>query len=445
MILWQAGVAARIHSYKVLYLSKYSYSLIRLTMVGAVCSMLAAMNPVAYAQNALSGRGQLAASGYIAEPGLTGWGVAQTYPVRSSGALNPSELTAPPAAVEASSGDPIETALAQDASNYGAALPGLPLPGSQSTDGDGDVSDTGPAEVPDRYTWNYDEDRSWPAGGGVSSSSPGLRGAPDLRQVGIATSKSALPWSVGASSWSFTGDIGPRISIGSQQVGNAEWARSAKLGGINIADSDLPGESAKQTWSYTVALGAIDGAPAASSGDLAYGSGAGYAAMNYGLSPAFKLESQVEMAPSMMATGLGGEYDTGWGAWSAGVARASGSVYKGWRYQTAYTFDVMEDIKVTWLNESTSEGFADLSSYESGPAASSASRQKWSAMVPTRRWGNISGGYEVYNPKAGDQRRSFGLTQQFWYSPNLQIGLTANHEMVSGDYDVGIRFSVPVF
>ncbi len=398
------------------------------------------------AQALTGARPRMETAGYAAEPGWHGWGPAQAYAVPQRGAIRVTQLPAPPVAVEAVSDDPIDDALARDPSPYGASLPGLPLPGSAATDEDntGYPGEILPPLVPERYTWDYLDTPSW-SSAGVSSSSPGLRGAPNLRQVGLGHTGTSLPWSVGASSWAFTGDLGADISVGSQEVGKPEWARGAKLGGVNIADAQPHASNAEPTWNYSVTLGALDGAPSGDSGDLAYGAGAGYASLSYGLSQALTLESQVEVAPSLVSTGLGGELRTSWGAWSAGVARASGSLYKGWRYQTAYTVDVLDNLQLTWLNEAMTAGFSDLSSYENGPSSGGANRQKWSATIPAGRWGDISGSYESLSPATGDSQRSFGLTQQFWYSPNLQIGLSAKREIVSGDYDVGIRFSVPVF
>src|SRR5690606_28399157 len=157
----------------------------------------------ASAQRMLDNRPSMGESGYRADPAWRGWGTAHAYPVREAGPVVVTPLPAPPAEVGSASDDPIEDALAQDPVSYGAILPGLPLPGAASTD---DVHDGGfsPPYIPDRYTWDYIHSSTWPSGG-VSSASPGLRGAPDLRQVGLGHAVSNLPWSVGASSWVFKG------------------------------------------------------------------------------------------------------------------------------------------------------------------------------------------------------------------------------------------------
>jgi hypothetical protein len=388
-------------------------------------------------------QGVPAAGGYPADQGWRGLGGVQAYSVQPAGHVRATPLPDVPVSAGATSDDPIESMIARDGSPYGALMPGEPLPGAVSAGQGGDGGMAAQPYVPEQYSWGYVRQSSWRERQ-VSRSSPGVLGGIRLGPA-TTTAGSNLPWSVGVSSWSFTGADGPAISIGSQNVGMPDWARGAKLGGVNIADTSLSGPDVDHTWNYSVALGAIDGAPSATQGDLAYGSGAGYALLGYGLTPDITLQSQMELAPSLVSTGLGGTIQTDWGAWTAGVSRATGGLYKGWRYQAGYSVTLTDDIRLGWLNESSSAGYSDLSTYESGPATGSATRHKLSATIPTSRWGDISGSFETINPASGDRVRSFGLTQQFWYSPNLQIGLDAKREIVSGDYDVGIRFSVPVF
>jgi len=381
--------------------------------------------------------------GYPADQGWRSLGGVQAYSVRPAGHVQATPLPDVPVSAGATSDDPIESMIARDGSPYGSLMPGEPLPGAVSAELYGNGGMSAQPYVPEQYSWDYVRQSSWRERQ-VSRSSPGLLGGIRLSPA-TTTGGSNLPWSVGVSSWSFTGTDGPAISIGSQSVGMPDWARGAKLGGVNVADSSLSGPDVDHIWNYSVAVGAIDGAPTASQGDLAYGAGAGYAMLGYGLTPDIKLQSQMEVAPSLVSTGLGGTIQTDWGAWTAGVSRATGGLYKGWRYQAGYSVTIAEDIRLGWLNESSTAGYSDLSTYESGPAAGSATRHKLSATIPASRWGTISGSFETINPASGDPVRSFGLTQQFWYSPNLQIGLDAKREIVSGDYDVGIRFSVPVF
>ncbi|TKR56817.1 hypothetical protein D7I39_00370 [Allopusillimonas ginsengisoli] len=304
-------------------------------------------------------------------------------------------------------------------------------------------SDFGPGYVPDRYTWQASSPPE-PQRTHVSDESPGLRGSRGRKPGKIRSLAADRPWAMGTSAWQYKGDQGLRVSLGNRAIAAPAWARGASLGGITVARS-AGQASPDDEWAYSVSLGAIDRAPDVREGDLDYGERAAHVLLSYGLLPDLTMESQIEVAPHMVTTGLGGEYETQWGAWTAGVARASHGLYKGWRYQAGYAVDVTDSLALAWMNEHYSEGFVDLSTYSGGPATVGASRHKWSATVPTRRWGDISGTFERYNPTSGDSSSSFGLTQQFWYSPNLRVGISTRRELRTGDYDVGVRLSVPIF
>jgi outer membrane usher protein FimD/PapC len=217
------------------------------------------------------------------------------------------------------------------------------------------------------------------------------------------------------------------------------------MGGISVSQTSSANSNDAQAWRYTMSVGALDYSASQAQGDLEYGPTAGNTVLSYQLDPQLTLESQLEMAPELLTTGIGGQYKTkDWGAWSAGVARASYGLREGWRYQTAYTVDVMDDLKLSWVNESRSAGFADLSRYQDASAAAAGVTQRLTATVPMGRWGDLAGTYENSRSSVGDTQHNFGVTQQFWYSPNLRIGLQAQRELMTGDYDVGIRFSVPI-
>ncbi|MYN14562.1 hypothetical protein GSY71_15595 [Pusillimonas sp. TS35] len=370
--------------------------------------------------------------------GWHSWANATTYPVAPTDMVTVRALPPLPLDVGSRSSDPIEQALAQDdGASYGASAPGLPLAGAEPYTA---PPRTGPAVIPDRYTWAYIA-KPRPVQP-LSRSSPGLRGVRARLNDGRAVPRT-LPWTTGARNWSMTTEGGTLISVGSQSIGDPQWARNATLGGVRVSERAAPG--AADTWRYSVALGAIDTAPGRQSGDLAFGSQAGYALLGYDVSASLSLETQIEAAPQLLSTGTGGTLRTEWGAWTAGVARASGSLYQGWRYQAGYSVNVLDDIALSWLGEATTAGFSDLSSYETGAAQGSASRQQWSATVPVQGWGDVTGSYERTMLASGDLRERFGYTQQFWYSPNLRIGLQARTEPSGGNYDVSIRFSVPVF
>jgi hypothetical protein len=305
-------------------------------------------------------------------------------------------------------------------------------------------------DIPYNFFWDDEDSANWRRSR-VSSASPGLRGTRGWQRPARRSRSPWLarqgdtPWTLGSSNWRYSNKEGLDVTLGNEEIVVPAWGNSTKLGGVSISQSSLAGSGDSQRWQYSMAIGALDYSSSADSGDLAYGPTASNTVLRYGVSPDFTLESQLEVAPDLVTSGLGGNYRTRWGAWSAGVARASYGLYKGWRYQAAYKVDVLDDLQLSWMNERHTAGFTDLSRYRDGEVSPGGIRQRWTATVPLGRWGDVSGVYENEYSSTGNTRRSFGVGQQFWYSPNLRIGLKAERELVSGDYDIGIRFSVPIY
>lgn len=248
-------------------------------------------------------------------------------------------------------------------------------------------------------------------------------------------------WQFGERNWQYAADSGLAVRLGSSDVGSSVLTGNATLGGLHIRQSDLVDQH-DGSWSVSFALGALDYS-SDDKGDLAYGPAAANTVINYGLNEHVALESAVQVAPDMVTTTLGGRFDAGdLGRLRAGVAHGSLGEHDGWRYQAAYDIELAGDVRLSVRNEWDAPGFADLAHYRGGVA--SGVRRNWQATVPTRHWGDISGTYETFQPTIGSASERFGFTQQFWYSPNLRIGLQAQREVGTGDYDIGIRFSVPI-
>lgn len=313
--------------------------------------------------------------------------------------------------------------------------------------GDNEASDTPPIpDIPYAYFWDETDFRQWHKTK-VASTSPGLRGSHGWRSTPRLRSRwlsapSLDPWTFGASNWRYTGEQGLGVSLGNNEIAVPAWGNTARMGGISVSQSSQTSSDSKR-WQYIMSVGALDYSSSQPQGDLDYGPTATNTVLRYQINPEVTLESQLETAPSLITSGVGGRYATDWGAWSAGVAKASYGMHQGWRYQAAYEVNVIDDLQLSWLTERHTAGFTDLSRYADGVSAGGV-RQQVSASVPLGRWGDVVGMYESAKPLAGDAQRSFGLTQQFWYSPNLRIGLKAERQLISGDYDVGIRFSVPI-
>ncbi|PLC53083.1 hypothetical protein CR155_14890 [Pollutimonas nitritireducens] len=301
-------------------------------------------------------------------------------------------------------------------------------------------------DIPYDYFWTETDFQKWHRTK-VSRTSPGLLGStgwrrtPRMRARWLST-PARDSWTLGTSNWRYTGEHGLGVSLGNNEIEVPAWGNTARMGGISVSQSSQVG-SDSQRWQYAMSVGALDYS-SQPQGDLDYGPTASNTVLRYQINPQITLESQLEAAPDLIATGVGGRYATdNWGAWSAGVAKASYGMHGGWRYQTAYEVDVLDTVQLSWLRERHTMGFADLSRYADGVSVGGI-RQQVSASVPMGRWGDVAGTYESARSSLGDTQRSFGLTQQFWYSPNLRIGLKAERQLVSGDYDVGIRFSVPI-
>lgn len=325
--------------------------------------------------------------------------------------------------------------------------PPRPLPepaGVSGADDDAHIFTNAVDSIPDisySFSWSSGDSAAW-RHGGVSRSSPGLWGARGNR-FAPAPAPVGESWTLGTNNWRYAGDEGLDVALGSNDIAVPAWGNSARLGGISVSQSSLVNtRDAENNWGYSLSIGALDYSPA-NSADLKLGPTAGNSVFSYGVGPDLVLESQVQVAPDLVSTGLGGQYSTAWGNWSAGLAQANRGVDRGWRYQAAYELDVFDDLQLSWLNERRGAGYADLSRYAADPSVGGM-RQQWTATMPLGRWGDISGRYENEQSSLGDTRRSFGFTQQFWYSPNLRIGLEAQRELDSGDYDIGIRFSVPI-
>ncbi len=264
--------------------------------------------------------------------------------------------------------------------------------------------------------------------------------------VVLSSLDSTVGWSFGAENWRLRRSDGLNVALGSAPSKAPEWGNSTRLGGISLSRSLSEGGAAESEWQYSVALGALDYSPGkGTSGGLVFGPTASDSLVRYGVTSDLTLESQMQLASDLTMVGVGGEYSLKqWGAWSAGVAKASHQMAEGWRYRVGYDVSLFDTLKLSWVNEQRSGGFTDLSNYRNFSADTGRHRNLWAATVPMGRWGDLRGSYEEVGAQTGMLKQSFGLTQQFWYSPNLRIALKADHELVSGDYGVALRFSLPI-
>lgn len=253
------------------------------------------------------------------------------------------------------------------------------------------------------------------------------------------------PWQLGSRNWHHALDKNFRVTIGSAEVGTAVFAGSqhATLGGIHIRHSGLSLRDSDEDLTMSLAFGALDYSGKLVKSDLAYGPAAASTAFRYRPGKRLGLESGIQLAPGLLTSTLAGRYDARhWGELRAGIAHGSLGGQRGWRYLTSYDVPLMYRLRFSVRNEWNAPGFADLAHYSSGVSAGI--RNELSAIFSAGRWGDIRGTYQSLRPADGLSTRRLGFSQQFWYSPNLRVDLRGQREVISGDYDVGIRFSVPI-
>lgn len=326
--------------------------------------------------------------------------------------------------------------------------PPLPLPEPLPVDGQTDAAGTGNSLLPASAdillvdasyggTWSFIQAESRKIG-----VKPGVGHSP----LSVQSAGSMDTWVLGAENWRYSRD-GANVVIGNKWSEGSVLGEKARLGGIALSQSIDGGGRASGHWQYSVMLGALDySGDAGKQGGLTYGPTAGESVLHYGISRRFSLETQVQWAENLLVSGVGGKYTTrGWGAWQAAVARAAREPGQGWRYRVGYEADVLESLHLGWTHDESSQGFSDLADYQNFSPDSGRNRHVWTARLALGRWGSLKGSFERVASASGDQKRQFGLSQQFWYSPNLRISLRAERELVTGNYGVGVDFAVPLY
>ncbi|MFT0850506.1 hypothetical protein VRY85_06965 [Achromobacter sp. F4_2707] len=284
----------------------------------------------------------------------------------------------------------------------------------------------------------------------ISRHSTGLLGG--FEKVGVETPETRWQpkpdsggWQAGTAQWRASLGEATDFALGSSEIVTPGWNESLKLGGIQFRQGvPAPADQAPQ-WNYSMALGVVDQS-AANASDLTFGPAAGRFALNYEYSPTVKLVTHAEAADDLVTSEVGGQYDLGsWGRWQSGFAHSSMGGNQGWRYRALADFDLADDWTVSWAGERRTDGFMDVSRYAAGAGLAGGERQRWAASWNVGTWGQWSGSFETARDKLGTQKRRFRVRQQFWYSPNLRIGIHAERETVADDYDIGLRFSVPLY
>ena len=283
----------------------------------------------------------------------------------------------------------------------------------------------------------------------ISEHSPGLLGGFELPTIETPETRwqpkpSGGGWGSAAVRWGAQLDDQTRLILGNSEIVTPVWNERLKLSGVSLSQSFLAGNEDESQWNYSLALGALDQS-ASGANDLDFGPTAGALALNYDYNDNVSLQTRTEVASDLIMSGFAGQYDLGWlGRWRSGISRSNRGMQQGWRYRAAADFDLTEDLSLVWMGERYTDGFMDIHRYAGNNAAPGA-RQRWSASWDVGRWGTWSGSFESVQGKEGTEHRRFGLSQQFWYTPKLRVGLHAERDVLSDDYDIGLRFSFPLY
>ena len=267
----------------------------------------------------------------------------------------------------------------------------------------------------------------------------------DDRAPASGQTMASLGWSLGSKNWRYTSSGGLGLTLGNVSPTTPAWASSPTLGGVGFSNGLSQGATAAGQWQYSAMVGALDYTPSGAEGGLDYGPAAGASVLRYGLSNDLTLESQLETAPSMNTIGLGGTYDTHrWGAWSAGVARATQDMDDGMRYRVGYQTSLLGQLQLSWIGEHRSAGFSDLSLYRNFADNEAQTSSLWKLTVPLDGYGSLSGSYQATETPSGPPVEVFGVSHQFALSQNVKLALQAQRQRYTGDYDVGLLLSIPL-
>lgn len=345
-----------------------------------------------------------------------------------------------------------------DSASPSPARPLPPLPGVEADEppiqGGAGEPDFQP-DIPYSYFWGPQDGMQLRTYTGlrrrlVSRHSPGLLGGFELPHFETPETRwqprpSGGGWNAAAARWNTRLDGNTEISLGNSEFLSTQWEDSLKLSGISLSQSFLASNADDSQWKYSFALGAVD-LSAAGANDLQFGPAAGAMSLSYDYSERLNFAARTEVASDLFMTGISSQYDFGaLGRWRSSVARSNRGQQEGWSYRAMADVDVMEDVTLGWMGERHTEDFMDVRRHAAGAAPTAGARQRWSASWDVGRWGEWSGSFETVRNRDGLQQRRFGLQQQFWYSPRMRVGIHAEREVVTDDYDIGLRFSFPLY
>lgn len=237
-----------------------------------------------------------------------------------------------------------------------------------------------------------------------------------------------------------------RFVLGSNTTKLVSGLSTVPLGGISMADQmDIKSiYTGPIRWRYGAAVGMVDKNKKVT--DLNYGTGAARAWVNVHLSSHLSVDGLYQRALHYEQLGVGGRYDfASLGVWAINLTQSQHQAQQGWRYQGRYEVDLTPTIDVAISAATYSGQFSNLLQAQNHSQTSSQSKHGMDVHWDAGRWGKFGANYAIASPRLGQKQHEFGFNQQFWYSPNLRIDIDAQRQTQSGDYNVGLRFSLPVF
>lgn len=252
-------------------------------------------------------------------------------------------------------------------------------------------------------------------------------------------------WSQEDRTWRYQTQSQTRFLVGNSSPQLSSGLQPASLGGLGLADqwsSELFGKTLQ--WRYGATVGLVD-----QSQDLyhfRYGSKVGRAWFDVALTPELSVDALYQRAEGYEQVGLGTQYQLGpWGNWSVNVLQSSaGGSLQGQRYQGLVALELTEQTQLELSREKYNGGFVRLNQSRSSPTAEQ-SAYRAAFRWDTGRWGLFQARYVNTVINNGNPQHAIGIGQQVWYSSNVRIDLDAQRQTHSGDYNMGLRLSFPIF
>lgn len=261
----------------------------------------------------------------------------------------------------------------------------------------------------------------------------------------ISTTEKAH-WRLDADAWRYHSTQDVRFIVGTHRPSLASGLAVAPLGGVSFSKQEhgLLGLSPHTPWRYGFTWGKVD--QKVGSHQLDYGAAVGRVWAGIELSPHLLVDGLYQQGPNYQQIGLGTQYDAEqWGLWSLNLAQSQQETNTGWRYQGQYGVKLNEQLVLRWNSETYSGSYTKLSHVKNQKVTTPQQTHGVDVRWDSGRLGILGANYANQKHRYGSNEQSLGISQQFWYSPNLRIDIDAQREKHSGDYNMGLRFSVPLF